>query len=372
MFGSFKAHRVLSVIVLIVAGAWILTGKFAAVGGEASKPPTPSAETAAPTAPDTKRTVAAIVPEFFDHAREIRLFGSTEADKLAVLAARSNGIVASLGVEKGKTIEQGAQVLQLEGSDVLAEVATARAQLAEAAQQLEVGEKLFARGNLAALELATRRATKSAAEAALSQAQASADRLTLQAPFTGLVDSVAVELGEWVQQGAPIATILALDPILIKAEVSESNVGMVKVGGIAKVHLVNGEEKDGTIRHVARQANVQTRTFEVEVALPNPDHAIPSGATAELVLFGAPARAVLVPRSVITLSDDGFIGVRVVGADNKAEFAPVQILDDTEKGMVITGVPDGVKIITAGQDLVRNGDEVIVKVDASATAAVPQ
>jgi multidrug efflux system membrane fusion protein len=370
MFASFKAHRVLSVIVLIVAAAWIFTGRFAAVGGDQPKATDPKTELTQTTPQDTRRTVAAAAPVFFDHARVILLFGATEADKRAVLAARSDGIVSKLGVTQGSTIEKGADVLQLEGADVVAEVATARAKLAEATQQLDVGEQLFKRGNLAELELASRRAAKSAADAALSQAEASMDRLTLQAPFAGLVDSVTVELGEWVQQGAPIATILSLDPILIKAEVSERDVGLVRVGGTARVQLINGQEMDGMIRHVARQADEKTRTFEVEVALPNPDHAIPSGATAEVRMFGTPEAAVMVPRSAITLSDDGVIGLRVVGADNRASFAPVRLLDDTEQGMIVAGVPENVRIITAGQDLVGNGDEVIVSGEAPQPAKV--
>ena len=54
------------------------------------------------------------------------------------------------------------------------------------------------------------------------------------------------------------------------------------------------------------------------------------------------------------------MGLRVVGADNIAAFAPVSIVDDTPEGLVVTGVPEGVRIITAGQDLVRDGDTVEV------------
>ena len=115
---------------------------------------------------------------------------------------------------------------------------------------------------------------------------------------------------------------------------------------------------EGTVRLVAREATAETRTFPVEIALPNPDLSLPSGMTAEVQLLAAPIRAVVVPRSIITLTEAGEIGVRVVGADNKAEFAAVTIIDDTSDGLVVTGVPDGVRIITAGQDLVQNGEKV--------------
>jgi multidrug efflux system membrane fusion protein len=82
--------------------------------------------------------------------------------------------------------------------------------------------------------------------------------------------------------------------------------------------------------------------------------------TAEVTLFAKPIPAIIVPRSVITLSEKGEIGLRIVGADNIAQFQVVALVDDTPDGLVVGGVPDDVRIIVAGQDLVRNGDEVIV------------
>lgn len=352
-------HRVTAVIVLIVASAWVLTGEFSAVGSEEPEAGEPATE-AAPEVAAAARTVAAVKPVFAEYAREIRISGATEADKVAVLAARANGIVAALGVIQGQTIGADEVVLRLDGAEVEANVAQARASLAQMTEELDVGEALFARGSLPELERVKRRAAKSAAEAALSQAEAAADRLLLKAPFAGTVDSVEVERGEWVQEGRAIATVLALDPIVVKAEVSERDVAQVAVGAKALVRLVDGTEMEGTVRHVARQASDITRTFVVDVALPNADGKIPSGLTAEVRLFAAPQAAVTVPRSIITISEEGMIGLRVVGADNIAQFAPVTLIDDTADGLIVTGLPDDVRVIVAGQDLVRDGDPVIV------------
>jgi membrane fusion protein, multidrug efflux system len=359
----FKAHRIVAIVVLVVAGTWVATGEFSAVGSQEAKAAEPDTAEATPTTaavPAPLRTVAAVVPVFADHARMIRIAGATEADKSAILAARSDGIVEVLGVAQGQDIAADTLVLKLVGADMAAGVTTAKASLAQATQQLEVGEKLFARGGLAELELTTRRSAKAAADAALQQAQSAEDRLLLKAPFAGFVDRVDVELGEWVQTGTAIATVLSLDPIVVKAEVSERDVAFVFIGGKALVRLVDGTELEGTIRHLAKQASDGTRTFAVEVALPNPDHKIGSGMTAEVQLFAAAVKAVTVPRSIITISEDGLIGLRVVGADNIAKFAPITLLDDTPQGMIVTGVPDGLRVIVAGQDLVRDGDKVTV------------
>ena len=362
-----RFHRLLAVVVLVAAVVWVASGEFSAVGSDTAKAEDPKADATVTPVAAALRTVAALTPVFADHRREIRISGTTAADKRAVLAARSNGIVAELSVIQGEAIAPGALVLRLDGADATAAVARAQSELAEATRQLEVGEKLFAKGSIAEMEMTTRRVAKKSAEAALLEEQATADRLILSAPFGGIVDTVDVELGEWVQAGAPIATILSLDPIVVKAALSELDVGFVTVGGAATVRLVNGKQLQGTVKDVARQASEQTHTFAIEVALPNTDRTIPAGMTADVRLSVAPQPAVVVPRSVITLSDAGEIGLRVVGPDNIAQFAPVTIIDDTEAGLVVTGVPQGMRIIVAGQDLVRDKDEVIV-VDAAAQA----
>lgn len=358
MLSRFPLHQILAFVVFILAALWVATGHFASVGSNIAH--AEEAKAAEPEVAVTKRTVAVVRADVADYAREIRISGVTEADKLAVLAARSNGIVSEMGATLGASVEQGAVVLQLEGAEVAAGVKTAEDQLTQAAERLSVGEALNAKGSLPDTELTTRRAAKSAAESALSQAQAAADRLSLTAPFAGTVDAVSVEIGEWVQAGTPIATLIALDPIVVKAEVSERDVAHVAVGAKARVRLISGVELDGTVRHLARKASDKTRTFALEVALPNPDGAIPSGMTAEVRLSAAPVPALTVPRSVLTLNEAGETGLRVVDDAGVAGFQPVALIDDTEDGFVVTGVPNGARVIVAGQDLVRNGDAVDV------------
>ena len=357
-----KFHRIAAFCVMVAAGAWIATGEFSSVGSaqtaEGKESPT-TAEPAAETKP-LVRTVSAVEPVFIDHARAIRLSGITEADKRVDLAARADGVIASLSLAKGGAVEAGAVVMVLEGPEAVAQEEIARIALEQKERDLEVAEKLFQGGSTSESNLTNARSARDAAHAELNRAQAAADRLRLKAPFAGIVDQVSVELGEWVQTGTPVATILSLDPILVKAEVSEVDLGAVSVGSTAKVRLVNGTEMDGTVRLVAREASAQTRTFPVEIALPNPRMTLPSGMTAEVSLYAQPVRAVVVPRSIITLSDKGELGLRVVGADNVAQFAAVQIIDDTPEGLVVTGVPEAVRIITAGQDLVQNGEKVDV------------
>ena len=357
-----KSHRIAAFCVMVGAGAWIATGEFSSVGSaeQAEGKESPTTVAAPVENAPLIRAVSAVKPVFIDHARAIRLSGTTAADKRVDLAARADGVIASLAIEKGGTVEAGAVIMTLEGPEAVAQEKIAEIALAQKERDLEVAEKLFQGGSTSESNLTNARSARDAAAAELNRAQAAADRLELKAPFGGIVDTVSVELGEWVQTGTPVAVILSLDPILVKAEVSEVDLGSVSVGSTAHVRLANGTEMEGTVRLVAREASAETRTFPVEIALPNPDLTLPSGMTAEVSLFAKPTRAVVVPRSIITLAETGELGVRVVGADNLAQFAVVQIVDDTPEGLIVTGVPEGVRIITAGQDLVRNGEEVQV------------
>jgi multidrug efflux system membrane fusion protein len=290
-------------------------------------------------------TVAVITPVYRAHSQAITISGATAPDKATALAARTSGIIEALPVQKGARIARGALVVRIEGPEFAANVTTAEALLAQRRHELSVAEKLNKSGNTSDTALTAARSSMAAAEAQLSQARAAADRLTLVAPFNGVVGDVPVELGEWVQTGTPVARLLA-------------DIGLIHVGSKAEVRLIDGRRLQGQVRFVAAEASSKTRTFPVEVALPNPDGKIPAGMTAELTLFAPAVQAVQVRRSVITLSGDGTLGVRAVGSDDVVKFIPVKLIDDTPDGLIITGVPQGLRVIVSGQDMVKDGARV--------------
>lgn len=372
MSSFFRVHRIVALIVLIAAAVWIGTGEFAAVGSknadaEGSAAEAAAAEPASAEQVKKNRAVSGLVPVFVDHSRKIKLSGATQPDKRAVLAARSEGVVNALSLTKGAVISADQVVMTLEGPETVARAKIAQIALDQRERELSTAEDLFSRGNKPEIQVVSARSDRDAAEAELTLARAAMDRLELKAPFSGLVDTVDVEMGEWVQSGASVATILSLDPIIVRAEVSELDIANVAPGSKAFMTLVDGTKMEGLVRFVAREASAATRTFPVEIALPNPGALIPAGMTTQVELLAPAVSTVTVPRSVITLSEKGEVGLRVVGSDNLARFVTVDIIDDTEAGMVVAGVPPGVRIIVAGQDLVRDGDLV----DVTEVAAVP-
>jgi multidrug efflux system membrane fusion protein len=155
-----------------------------------------------------------------------------------------------------------------------------------------------------------------------------------------------------------VATLINLDPLLAIGEVSERDLNYLKLGNTAKIRLVDGTDTEGTLRYISRDASSATRTFRIEVAIPNEDKKLPAGMTAEITLHADPTDSVALPRSVVTLSSEGDLGIRAVDKENKVVFFPIDLVDDTPAGLVLAGIPADARVIVAGQDLVREGDEV--------------
>ncbi len=351
-------HRVAAFAVFAAAAAWVATGEFSSVGGAvAVDQERPAAETAEqPAAP--LRTVAVVVPHHVDHARTIRISGVTEANKRSSLAARAGGIVSTIPVDEGSVVEQGALILGLDAEEKPAAVEMAEALVAQRESEFAAAQKLLESGNMAKLQGESARAALTAARAQLETAKAELARSEIRAPFDGIVDRVDVEEGSAILQGAEVATILSLDPILAVGEVSEHDLSQLKPGASAEVRLVNGQKVTGTLRYVSRDASPQTRTYRIEVAVPNSDRTIPAGMTAEILLNADTVRAVKLPRSVVTLSKRGDLGIRIALPDDTVDFVPIDLIDDTPNGLILAGIPEDARIIVAGQDLVAEGDKV--------------
>jgi multidrug efflux system membrane fusion protein len=154
-----------------------------------------------------------------------------------------------------------------------------------------------------------------------------------------------------------VAHIIALDPILAVVEVAERRLAGVKVGDEAEIKLVTDQTARGRVRYVSRTASPVTRTYRVDVEIANPDGAIPDGITAEVTVFLAPVPAARVPRSALTFSAAGDLGVRTV-AQGIVAFVPVAIAEDEQQFMWVSGLKDGTHVIVQGQDFVREGQKV--------------
>jgi multidrug efflux system membrane fusion protein len=300
------------------------------------------------------------------------LRGRTETSREVEVRAETSGRVISAPLRKGGSVDEGQLLCELDPGTRRSALAEAEARLAEAQLQFNAAERLSQDGFATETRAASARAALQGAEAAVAAARAELDRLEIHAPFEGLLESDTAELGALLQPGALCATIVQLDPIRLVGFVPEIDVDKVVTGAVAGARLTSGREIAGRVSFVARTADPATRTFRVEVTVPNADLSIRDGQTAEIGISATGTTAHLVPGSALTLDDGGAIGLRIIDADSRALFMPVGIVRDTTEGLWVTGLPDEVDLIVVGQEYVRDGVRVVPTFrEIGARAATP-
>lgn len=280
------------------------------------------------------------------------LSGRTETKRTVIVRAEISGLVVNRAVELGERVKEGDPLCVLELDERQARVREAEDLLREVRLEYEGQVSLRNSGLQIERQIAAAKARVTQAEAMLLQRQKELERSTIKAPFDGFIEEAHVEQGDLLQPGTPCVTVIDLDPMKVIAQVSEKEIHHFSMDTIAEARLPSGEIVSGTVTFIGQQSNTNTRTFVVEILVDNPDFAIRSGLTAELLIPLETYRAHKVPIALIGIDDDGLLGVQTVGNASRVEFAPISIITEDEDGAWVTGLPDIATLITVGQDFV--------------------
>ncbi len=352
------------------------------------------------SAPDAKALVKVVVRQIkaqqVDSAVILR--GQTSAARQVDVRAETSAIVASSPLRKGAQISEGEALCVLDPgtrensvqewrarlSEAQARVPEAEARVQEARARLEeaminqnAASRLSEDGFASQTRLANTEASVAAARAGVTSATAGLsasrsgiqsanamlaaaekemERLTITAPFSGLLESDTAELGSLLQPGALCATIIQLDPIKLVGFVPETEVNRVTLGATAGARLAaGGTEVIGKVTFLSRSADPATRTFRVEIEVDNSDLSIRDGQTAEIAIASAGVNAHLIPQSSLTLDNEGTLGVRMVDENHMVTFSPVDVMRDTVDGIWVTGLPEVADVIIVGHEYVTAG-----------------
>ena len=346
-----KRSYLIAGLIAIAVGAWLATGLF---GGEKGSSEAPAASAAEPAV--TAVQVVDLVAEL--HERRLVLFGRTEAQRKVQVRAETGGQVVEKVAEKGQAVKAGDVLIRLGMEDRSARLREAEALVEQWQAKAKASASLARSGFAAAVQSAEDTAALEAARARLEAVKLEIARTEVHAPFDGLVEDVEVEVGDYVEAYDQVALVFDLDPIEIVAQVTEQDADGIRVGREAAVRLVTGTTVRGTISYVARMGDPATRTFRVEVSAANGDAGIAEGVTAEVVLPVGQTLAHLVSPAVLTLDDSGAVGIKIVDDQGQVQFLPIEIVDDTSEGMWISGLPERSRVITVGQEFVREGQQV--------------
>ena len=183
------------------------------------------------------------------------------------------------------------------------------------------------------------------------------NRTEVKAPFKGYIERI-VKPGNYISKGQTCAVIIELDPITFVAEVPETEIKKVINNQNVEIELVTGEVIKSKLSFVSKSASASTRTFRVEAKVSNASGKIRDGITGTMTIQTNKVLANKISPSILLLSDEGNLGVRAVNENDEVKFLPINIVEDTNDGIWVTGIPNLSKLIVLGQGFVRNGEKV--------------
>ena len=288
------------------------------------------------------------------------LRGRTEAMRQVEIRSETSGLVISEPIRRGASVSAGDPVCEGAPGVRKAALDEARARLTEAEINYRAASGLSESGFASDVRLANARAALQSAQAGLDRAVEEMARLVMHAPFDGLLETDTAELGSLMQPGGLCATLIQMDPIKLVGFATEAQIDDIRPGTPAGARLTSGREVLGTVSFIARSADPQTRTFRVDVTIPNPDGRIRDGQSVDILIQGEEQQGHLLPGSALTLNDRGELGLRVVDGDGQVSFERASILRDTADGMWLGGLPEQINAIILGQEFTREGARVTV------------
>jgi|TARA_R110000824_G_scaffold366730_1_gene555459 multidrug efflux system membrane fusion protein len=358
--GRLHRSHLIAIGIGVIIVLWFATGLF---GGDDTSGNMTAAELDASQNVMPRVTVTELVAEQRIGAISIR--GRTAPKRAVHIRAETQGRVAELPVEKGARVTKGQVICRLDLDARGAQLAEAQALMRQRKLEYDASRQLAEKGYRSQTTAAGSKAAYDAANARLHQMNVEVAQTKIVAPFDGVLDERPVEVGDYMRPGDACGLVVEMNPLLVLGQVAEDRVNALTVGSKGNARLVTGETAEGTITFVAKSADPATRTFKVELEVPNADFAMRAGVTAEIFVPSKPISAHRIPSAVIALDDDGVIGVRTVDADGRVKFNRVELVDDTPEGLWVSGLPEKVTLITVGQDYVKAG-ELVEAVPANA------
>jgi multidrug efflux system membrane fusion protein len=367
-----KPSFLIAFVLALLAAGWIYSGQmeddpFAFGSGD----DTEAAQTADAAgdgatsgdglAPPSERELPAVrtSPSEAEPHRALLIYtGRTEVARRGIVRAETEGRVVEIAAEESARIGEGDLIVELAANDRYARLREAEALVSQREIEFDAAKQLAGKGYQTEAARAQAEANLSAARAALERIRVDLSRITIEAPFEGIVESRMVEIGDYVQPGMEIAQIVDFDPIVVTIQVSEREISKVEAGVMAEVELVSGEIHPALVSRISTTADTLTRTFEVELEIANEDALIRDGMTAKVLLPAQQVMAHKISPALLALSDEGAVGVKAVGEDNRVVFHPIEIVEDTADGMWVSGLPRKATLISVGGAYVAPGVEV--------------
>jgi RND family efflux transporter MFP subunit len=289
----------------------------------------------------------------------LELVGTANANRLSRVAAEVGGKVKAVLFSVGDRVEAGDVLVELDKTAleidiraVEARLAGAKVRLNEARSDLRRSRSLRAAKTIAAqayekdqFRVQSLEKELLASEAEVAQIRDRLARMTIVAPFSGYIVEQHTEVGQWLNMGVPVATLIDLSLIKVQVPLPERYVSRIQEGAAAKVKFdaLNGESFEGRVTALIPLAEQNTRNLPLEVTLPNPDGRIKAGLLARVSVTTEGRTALFVPKDALVLNE-GKATVFVIQEDKVIPFSVqtgaavgnmIEVMDHLEEGQLV-------------------------------------
>lgn len=292
---------------------------------------------------------------------------NTEADVVNNISASMSNRIKQIFVDEGQRVVRGQKLVELDDVNTDSyelQLATAEANLRNIEVDYNRAVELYKIGggtkqtvDQMHTQLINAQNAVASAKRVLRNAQ---ENTILTSPISGVVTARNYDPGDMTGQ-LPILTIAQVQPVKIVINVSEGEFSKIKLGMPAKVTFDTyaGEEFEGKVTLIAPTVDANTRTFGVEVTLPNANNKILPGMFARVTLSLGVANRVVVPDLAVVKQPGSGNYYVYVYKDGKVSYNKVELgqrLGTTYE--LISGVESGSDVVISGQNGLANGKEV--------------
>lgn len=300
-------------------------------------------------------------------SRKIVMTGKTLPSRSVDLKAETSGKIVFVEEKRGRPVAEGGLIAEIEINDREERLEQAKASLSQARLEYESALNLNEKELRSDSQVAQALSVLRGAEQVIRMIELDIRNTRLIVPFDGVLQERAVEVGDYLGVGDPVARIIDLDPLVISGEATEMQIKHLNIGELGRAHLPDGSDVSGRIRYVASEANMASRTFLIELEVDNPDFEIRAGLTARMEIETEKVMAYRISAALVSFQDDGSFGVKIVDEDNKVVFVKGDIVASEPDALWLGSLPDRIRLITSGQGFVRDGDEVEIVISENSS-----
>jgi multidrug efflux system membrane fusion protein len=295
--------------------------------------------------------------------------GRTEPARMVVLSAETSGRVVDTPIDEGILVQAGDVIARIDERDRPSRLRESEARLAQAELEYRAASKLVQKQFQAETRVAEMLAMREAARAEVDRAKLDLEHTRIVAPFPGVLEKRDVEVGAFVDNGDKVAVLIEQDPYHVVGDAPETSIGAFKLGQKGRAVLADGSTVQGTVSYVASDADAATRTYRVELDVPNPGRRFQAGMSARIEVELPPVAAHRISAALLVLDDDGRLGIKAVDDTDTIRFFPARIVRAEAEDIWLGGLPERLRLITVGQGFVVDGQRVRVQLEPAGSAA---